>query len=207
MTHYALKSLMFLAIFGSLATFAAERFKYSELQIKDYDEMTTMVRAQIKKAQKLIKDTDGDQGEVADQESVETLRGALLLVLSRPNQDNMLAKLMPELRKELTGLSAFEDTLSSIAGEAMDGVKNKKLATVYRSTYHFVLENILSEFRPEVRDREETRKIFERIRDANIEVPKEVTKDLRLRSMFTIESPSERAKRILEAAKPAPAKK
>lgn len=177
----------------------SEYFKYNELQIKDYDEMLSMVRERIKKSNKILKGSNPDAEVTPDQESVESLRQGLLLVLSRPNQDNMLAKLMPEIRKELNGLNAFEDSIDSLAQEALDGLNNTKLPVVVRSTYWFVLENILSEFKPEIRDKEDLKKTFVKIRDAKIEIPKDVKKDLKLRSMFKVESPSDRAKRILEA--------
>lgn len=192
---------------------AADRFKYSELQIKDYDEIQAMVRDRLKKAQKILrandKDSDDEVDDAAspDQEAVEQLRSALHLILSRPNQDNMLAKIMPDVRKELMSVNAFEDSLSSLTTEAIDGVNNDKLPIVFRSTYLIVLENILSEFKPRLRDEEEIRKVFEKIRDAKVKLPKEVAQDLKLRSMVKTESPSDRAKRFLDGAFPPEKKK
>jgi hypothetical protein len=177
-----------LITFFSLAT-EAKLYKYSELQIKDYDEMLKLVKEHVANSSK--KDS-------SDQQAVDELREALLLILARPNQDNMLAKLMPDVRKELSGFNAFEDSLASLTQEAIRGLSNDKLPTVNRSTYMFVLENILAEFKPEVKEKAEIRKIFETIRDAKLKLPKDVTKDLRLRSMLKVESPSERAKRILK---------
>jgi hypothetical protein len=190
----------------ALSAAAEERVKYSELQIKDYDEMREMMNERIKNAHKILKESDKEDGgdnDTPDAEAVEQLRNGLILVLSRPNQDNMLGKLMPDIRKELSNLNSFEDTLASIASEALDGLANDKLKTVQRSTYWFILENILSEFKPEAADKDEFKNMFIKIRDARLDVPKQVTKDLKLRSMFKVESPSERAKRILEGFKPA----
>lgn len=193
---------LLLALMFSLPTLA-ERYKYSELQIKDYDEMAGLMRSHLKKSATLLKaDQKKDENAEPSPEVIEELRAAMQLLLSRPNQDNMLSKLMPEVRKELTNLNAFEDTLASLTNEAIDGIKNTSLPTVYRSTYLFILENVLSEFKPEVREKEEIRTVFEKIRDANVEVPKDVTKDLKLRSMLKVESPSERARRVLESIKP-----
>lgn len=190
---------MLITLAFSLPAFAADRYKYSELQIKDYDEMSALVKEKVKKAVKIFRETgDAEEDAPPDQAGVEELRSAFHLILARPNQDNMLAKLMPEVRKELANVNAFEDSLSSLAAEAVEGLRNEKLPTVFRSTYLFVLENIISEFKPEIRDKTDLRKIFEKIRDANLEIPKDVTKDLKLRSMLKVESPSERAKQILE---------
>lgn len=197
--HMRFFSTVFTMLALSSPALAADRYKYSELQIKDYDEMSSAMKEKLKKAQTIFRQA-GDDGEAPpDQAGVEELRSALHLILSRPNQDNMLAKLMPEVRKELSNVNAFEDSVSSLASEAIDGLRNDKLPTVFRSTYLFVLENIISEFKPEIRDKEDFRKIYEKIRDAKLEIPKAVAKDLKLRSMLKVESPSERAKRILEA--------
>ena len=204
MTHQIRISATLFLLFGLATTSAAtERFKYSELQIKDYDEMQALVRERINKSQMLLRASDPEQepteDSVPDQAAVEELRSALQLILSRPNQDNMLAKLMPEVRKELSNVNAFEDSLSSLTSEAISGLSNDKLPTVIRSTLLFVLENVISEFKPEVRDKEEFRKLFEKIRDAKLKIPKDVAKDLKLRSMLKVESPSERSKHVLES--------
>jgi hypothetical protein len=200
MTHHIRTfSTVLMMLAFSLPAFAADRYKYSELQIKDYDEIGALVKDKVKKAMKVFREKgDAEENAAPDQAGVEELRSALHLILARPNQDNMLAKLMPEVRKELSNVNAFEDSLSSLASEAIEGLRNEKLPTVFRSTYLFVLENIISEFKPEIRDKAELRKIFEKIRDAKLAIPKDVTKDLKLRSMLKVESPSERAKQILE---------
>jgi len=198
MHHIRIFAGVFVAALA-LSAGAEERVKYSELQIKDYDEMRELMNERIKNAHKILKETDKEaDSDAPDTEAIEQLRSALLLVLSRPNQDNMLGKLMPDIRKELSNLNSFEDSLASVASEALVGLANDKLKTVQRSTYWFVLENILSEFKPEAADKDEFRNMFTKIRDAKLDVPKQVTKDLKLRSMFKVESPSERAKHILE---------
>ena len=178
----------------------ADNLKYSELQIKDYDEMQALVKKKTDKVTKFLR-ADKSEDTKADQPVVDELKAALLLVLSRPNQDNMLAKLLPDIRKEMSNLNCFEDSLNLIATDSISRVNNEKLPTVYKSTSLFVLENILAEFRPEVKDKPELRAVFEKIRDAKIQIPKDVTKDLKLRSMLKVESPSERADRILKQLK------
>ncbi|MGE0761975.1 MAG: hypothetical protein AB7N80_01725 [Bdellovibrionales bacterium] len=199
MRHIRILLVLSLLTFG-LSSEAA-RYKYSELQIKDYDEMLALVKTRVKKATKLFR-ANQDEDTPPDQQGVEELREALHLILSRPNQDNMLAKLLPDVRKEMANVNAFEDNMASLVSEAIDGLNNDKIPTVHRSTYLIVLENILSEFKPEVRDKEDLRQLFEKIRDAKLKIPKEVTKDLKLRSMLSTESPSERAKRILDGLNP-----
>lgn len=133
-----------------------------------------------------------------DRQAIELLRDAMKLVLSRPNTDNMVAKLNPEIRRELSGYSSYEDTLSSIVSEAIDNLKNAKGSTNTRSTALFILENGLSEIRPEMLSNEDLRRIVERVRDAKLEVPKEVVKELKLGGMFSSQNPSKQAAEILK---------
>lgn len=191
-----------LFVFNSLfiAQTLAENFKYSELQIKDYDEMKTLVRDRITASKKAFLDRQkkGKNSEEADRQAIEVLRNALKLILSRPNDDNMLAKLLPFVRSELNNYSAFEDTLASLTQESVRSISNDKIPSVYRSTSLFLLENVMSEIRPEISKKEGFKKLVEFIRDAKIVVPESVKNERRLRSMQRSKNPSEMAETILK---------
>lgn len=171
------------------------KYKYSDLVIRDYDEMYREVQIRLKKAQNLQR----EGGEGNDGEAIEELRDALRLILSRPNSDNMVAKLMPDVRRELGGMSAFEDTLSSLAAECLASVKNENSTVARRSTDLFILENMLTEIRPEIGRNEDMLRIVRRIADANITIDSEVWKDRKIRSMFKTINPSDQAKEMLKA--------
>lgn len=195
-------SFLSLFVFNALfldQTFA-ENFKYSELQIKDYDEMKNSVRERITASKKafLDKQKKAKDSEEADRQAVEVLRNALKFILSRPNDDNMLAKLMPFVRSELNNYSAFEDTLVSLTQESVRSLTNDKIPSVYRSTSLFLLENVMSEIRPEISQKEDFKKLIEFIRDAKIIVPESVRNERRLRSMYRSKNPSEMAETILK---------
>src|SRR5689334_3957682 len=126
---YGFTALLSLTL--SLQLFAAQ-FKYNELMLKDYDEMLQMVNGKLKKARSVGSNSSDDN--VNDQEAVEHLREAVKLILSRPDSDNMVAKLIPEVRKELSGYNAFEDVLSGITAEAVAVVKDEKAANQAQAT-------------------------------------------------------------------------
>lgn len=183
----------------------AQRYKYTDLMLKDYDEVSKAVQTRLTKAREISAKASAQEGEdmsASDTEAVEQLRDALLLLMSRPDKDNLIAKLMPDLRKELTNYKAFEDTFSSVTSEAIAGLVNDKLPVIDRSTYLFVLENIMSEVKAQAKERADYRKILEKIRDAKIKIPKDVVNDRKLRSMYTAESPSELADKILKKLPP-----
>lgn len=180
----------------------AETYKYSDLELKSYDELSVIITARIKKASKIDlqnqKSAAKKHEESYDEsESLELLKDALRMILSRPNKDNMVEKLLPDVRRELNNYGAFYDTLNDISVEAVSGI-NQKIPVVYRSTFVFVLENILSEFRPELKTKAEIKKIYKFISDAKIQIPEDVRLDRKLRSMFSSDSPSETAQKIID---------
>lgn len=178
----------------------AARYKYNELQIKDYDEMSKEVEALIRKAKETaIEKQQQEMTEEGDRLAVESLRNALKLIFSRPNKDNMVAKLVPSVKKELMNFNAYEDTLASLVTEAITILKSEKMPVVYRSTALFVLENIMSELKPMIDENEEYRKLVQKIKEADIKVSQEVANNRRLVSMYETTSPSETAEKILKA--------
>lgn len=177
-------------------TSVAAFYKYSQLRMLNLEDMRGKVQQHIAKARQLSR-TEGAAGE---QEAVEELREALKLILSRPDNDNMLEKLMPLVRKQLENYNAFYDSLSGLVAQASFSVKQGSEDVAYRASNLFVLENTLSHFHPELKDNKEVKKIYEQIAKANIKVPKKVVKHRR-NSMFKSSSPSKTAKKVLKKLK------
>ncbi len=181
-----------------IATFqgavSAETFKYNELLIKDYDEMSDMVSKLLADSETLRNDESGGDETAAN----DKLREALRLIYSRPNSDNMVAKLTPEVRKQVLMTQTYEQVAQDLAHEAIHNLKDEKAAASVRATAFFMLENILSELRPEIGQNEKAKAVVESIRDAKLKVPEAVDKELRLRGMFKLKNPSLTAKEILK---------
>jgi hypothetical protein len=198
MKNAVIALLSFLTILTHAAT-----FKYGELMLKDYDEMQKMVQDFIKKSQKL---QNPNSEETTD--ATAPLRDALKLIFSRPDSDNMVAKLVPDVRRELSNLNAFEATIESVAQESLEIIKNKKAAVSAQSTSLFVLENILGEIHPELDGNPGLVKIVQDVAGAKIKISKEIANDRKLKGMFTTKNPSDMAKDMLKNLKPvAPPKK
>lgn len=158
--------------------------KFTELQIKDYDQMTQMVEDKVNESKEIaIKMQEQGLDEEGDKAAINKLKEALELILSRPNKDNMVAKLAPTVRTELNNYSAFESTMTSVAAQAIKAIKNDSLSTVQRSTAVFVLENLLSEVKPVLSRNEDFRNMVRMIHDANIEIPDKVAANRKLTSM------------------------
>ena len=180
---------LFLTLFTS--TSFAKVYDYKQLQSKDYDEMIGIIRDQIKQAKKSANDDD-------ESAALFHLKEGLRIIMSRPNTDNLIPKLLPEIRKELVQFEAFDDQILELVNEAVDRVQDEKATTTGRATALFMLENIMAEIKPEVGTNEKYKSAYEKIRDAKIKVPKEAKSDRKIRGMFQTESPSEKAKKILE---------
>ncbi|MGE3680883.1 MAG: hypothetical protein AB7G93_04080 [Bdellovibrionales bacterium] len=180
---------------------AAESFRYHDLMFKDYEEMEKMVQTLVKKARAVSEaegESEGEEESPADSEAVEHLREALKLIFSRPDgSDNMVAKLVPEVRRPLSGYAAFEDTVSSLTAEAITTVKNKNASVVAQSTSLVMLKNILAEIQPEIGRNEDLRKVVQNVKDAKIKVPSEVRNDRTLRGFETF-NPSDYASKMLK---------
>ena len=106
-----MKTLFFVFLCLFCLQTSAAMFKYNELMIKDYDEMLKLVQGQVKKSRAVGSNTSDDN--VNDAEAIEHLREALKLMFSRPNSDNMIAKLMPEVRRDLSVPARPKSTAAS----------------------------------------------------------------------------------------------
>jgi hypothetical protein len=170
-------------------------YKYNELMIKDYDEMLAMVQEMARKAHDATsKEDTGGEGE-----AVEWYGRSLKLVFSRPDSDNMVAKLVGEVRRDLQGFNAYEDTIAGIAEEAIRNASDSGLPVSVQSTALVILENIGGEIRPSVENgNADMRRIMERIRDADLRISSDVKKDRRLRGMFLTKNPSDEARSLLK---------
>lgn len=166
--------------------------KYQELMIKDYDEMLALVHSFTKKAR---------QGSDSDAEAARYYGRAMKLIFSRPDSDNMIAKLLPEIHRELSGMSVYDETLEALTVDAILTAKSGTSSVIAQTTALVELENILGEVKPEMANGSAAaRRIVQRIHDANIDVSDEVRRERRLRGMFKTSNPSEEAGVLLKTA-------
>ena len=189
--------VLILGFFGPLAN-AGLLYPYSRLALKDLDQMTKLVQEKIKESRK----AGGDQ--------TIPLKEALQAVFSRPNDDDMIEKIMTPLRTELDEHSAYEKSLRSLVKEAMGALRNPKaFGAEAQVTYAIFLTNVISEIKPKAGDSFEYA-VLKSIKDAKIEISKSANTEFGLRMMKSLRSPSEIATEALagvEKAKAASAAK
>jgi hypothetical protein len=178
--------LTILSLVFSTSAHAGLLFNYSQLLLKDLDQMNEMVLEKVEESKKT------DSGKNVP------LKEALQSVYSRPNDDQMIDKVVAPLRTQLDELDEWEKTLSQLTDEAINALKNPKaFKPVVQVTYMIFLENLLSEIKPYLKSNGFERKLAERIRNAKIEVTKEAANERSLRTMKKSTSPSELADKIL----------
>lgn len=171
-------------LFASVSS-AGLLYTYSQLTLKDLDQMNEMAKKKVKEFKK-----DG---------SVEILKDAVQAVYSRPNDDGMVEKVITPLRNELDENDQWETTVDALVQEAIGALKNPKaFKPVVQNTYAIFLENIVADFKPFAEREGHERKVIKTIADAKIELSKEAINERKLRTMSVHKSPSELAANVLD---------
>jgi len=159
-------------------------YTYSQLTLKDLDQMNEIAKKKIKEFKK-----DG---------SVEILKEAVQAVYSRPNDDGMVEKVIVPLRNELDENDQWESAMDALVQEAINALKNPKaFKPVVQNTYAIFLENVVADFKPFADKEGHERRVLKTIRDAKIELSKEAINERKLRTMRVNKSPSELADMVL----------
>jgi hypothetical protein len=160
-------------------------YNYSQLTLKDLDQMNELAQKKIKEFKK-----DG---------SVDVLKEAVQAVYSRPNDDAMVEKVIVPLRTELDENEQWEATMDALVQEAIGALKNPKaFKPVVQNTYAIFLENVIADFKPFAEKPGHERQVIQKIRDAKIEMSKEAVNERKLRTMSNHKSPSEIATQVLD---------
>ncbi|MFS4459627.1 hypothetical protein [Bdellovibrio sp. HCB2-146] len=192
------KSIFILTVLSfvfSTQAHAGLLFNYSQLMLKDLDQMNEMVLNKVEESKK------EENGKIVP------LKEALQAVYARPNDDQMIDKVVGPLRTQLDELDSWEKVLSQLTDEAINALKNPKaFKPAVQVTYMVFLENLLSEVKPYLKTDGFERKLAERVRNAKIEVTKEAANERSLRTMKKSTSPSELANKILTEVPVTPAK-
>lgn len=183
----SMKTVMFIStLLWCFAAQAGLLLNYSQLALKDLDQMSKLIQSKISESRKV----GGDQ--------VIPLKECLQAVFARPNEDFMIEKIISPLKSELEGHNAWESSITALVKEANGALKNPKpFKPVVLVTYAIFLENLIAEIKPKVGETFEA-KILKQIQDAKIEIPKAAQNERRLRMMKELSSPSDVAREILE---------
>jgi len=204
MKRSILLSLLISAFFlGSSFAVAGLQMTASTLLLQNSEQFNDVVRKKIRKAQDIQERQDpevADNGELfAEPEAVAALHDATQIVLSRPDHDGARSKLFNRVRQELNDLHSFDSVLNEIVDEAIAALKSKGLEDKVEETYLVILDNLLSEAKPEVSTNKTFKTVVEKIRDSDVKASSKM-KNLN-RSVGVNASPSKTAASILPKSK------
>jgi hypothetical protein len=172
---------------------------YKQLMLLDYDQMTKAVRREVQMARQQLRSDDDPEATAS---AFLELKKALRLIFSRPDNDNMVAKLVPEVRRELALYDAYGKIIRELGQEGIQAFDpDLGVNTLTLATYTFMLQNMMGEIKTEARLNASLRETIQMIADAHLEIPEDVIRERKITGMFLTESPSEQAHRILEQMK------
>lgn len=202
--HVSLMILFASLMLVSSDAWTKVEYDTTSLLLKNSDQITEMISAKIKKAQKLqAKQEDNEDGDIqAEPEALELLKDAMRIALSRPDQDGARSNLYSRVRRELVDLNSLDQVLAELTEESLAELRTQE-GPRRTATFVVILENMMAELKPELADNPTYRKILERIRDAKITITDKSKVQNLLRSMSIPVSPSDTADKMLKA-QPAP---
>lgn len=111
------------------------RYTYSRLKVMDLDEMNDIMQEQVR----YFKRTNDP----------EALKEGLLICLSRPDEDSLVEKVVGTVRNPLEDNDLWDETVENLINESILAIQDPSRSSVDQVTYSIMLENLISEMRPE----------------------------------------------------------
>jgi hypothetical protein len=162
-------------------------YTYNQLKLYDIDEMVEITEDRMA----LYKETNDS----------EKLYEIMTLILARPNDDNILERLMLSIRYSIDSNKLWEDALVVVVDNALQALKDETTSSSDQLLHLMILQNLLVEFKPEFKRLDISPKfeksIIEKIASEDIEISKEVKAEAGINLIKLPASPSDLAKSIL----------
>ena len=168
-------------------------------------------KIEIKENYKTLKTLDLDQlsdllyGKVNDykiNEQTQHLKEGALIAFSRPNEDVILDKVLSIVKNPLDDLTEWQDTLFQITQQSIDTIRQESETATAQLTASVVLENILSELKPDFTKQYQTggfeTDLIGKIAAADLKLSQNLLKEKKLNLMRSNSSPSALAQKLIE---------
>ena len=111
------------------------KYTYARLKIMDLDEMSALALSHARE----FKKTD----------DVTVLQQGLLICLSRPDEDSIVEKTISTIRTPMEDRNLWESSVEQLIDQSAAVIKDKNQSSADQVTYSIVLENLISELRPD----------------------------------------------------------
>jgi len=181
--------ILFVSLLYTSQTLAVN-YNYTTLIFKDYPDLKPLVRNAVRESRRFKYPRDGEK-------AVTPLKKSLKMVLSRPDDDNLVSKLSSELISDMENMGVFEEVISDLITEGKESVYSKALNPKVRATSLIMMNNLLMLVRPLTLDNVKLAKSVCKLADDEIKIPKEVLKNTELTTMLKEPSPTNLAKKIM----------
>ena len=172
-------------------------YSYGQLKLFEIDEMSDLVGDRLIKYKKT--------------QNTAFLDEALIIALTRPDNDNILERQLLTIRNSLESNTDWEKAVSRVVGLASGALQDKTTAIQDEIAYTMVLDNLLAEFRAEFNKLDANTqfegKTIENVAAMNLELSESARKEMQLNSMGALVSPSEIARKQLLEIKALPKSK
>lgn len=161
---------------------------YKSLKILDLDDMSDLL---YEKANDYKKNN-----------RIQSLREGALIAFSRPNEDVILDKIINIVRNPLEDADEWESTVEQMVGQAVNTIKNASSLATDQVTASIVLENVLSEFKPQFVKQYQSggfeTTVVERIAASDLKFSNFAEQEKKLNQMKSGLSPSQLAQRLVD---------
>lgn len=179
--------LLLLALGVSCASSPVEKktesrliYSYTQLKLLDLEQMSDLIQDRLNRYKK----TDQEQ----------FLNEAFQICFVRPNQDGMVEKLVESIRYGLDSNEQWEQLVEANVKQAIEQLKSESTPVSDQVSYLFLLQNLLSEFKPDYEKQDESPQfessIVEMLAQAAIPLRQEAINEARLNLMLIPNSPS-----------------
>lgn len=207
MIQQLLTVLLSISVMNSaVAADSVYRFTSEKLRVMDGDVLKKQINKYLSQARKIRSETmiakEGDSEEKETEgraEAREYIKDALKLILAKPVIEGLETTYLETIRGELSDGDEYAKVMAQVAGEATRVVKDKDQPLKFQNTALTVLENVLSELKPLLKNNDLCKTIVQNIADADISVSDELKNYKELNSMEKSESPSTSARKLLKA--------
>jgi len=183
-------SVIFVSLLYTSQTLAVN-YNYTTLIFKDYPDLKPLVKNAVRESRRFKYPRDGEK-------AITPLKISLKMVLSRPDDDNLVSKLNTELISDLENMGVFENVVEDLIKEGRQEINNKALNPKVRATSLIMMNNLLLMVRPLTLENAELARSVCKLADQKIKIPKEVLKNTELTTMLKEPSPTNLAKKIMD---------
>ncbi len=181
--------IIFVSLLYTTSTLAVS-YNYTTLIFKDYPDLKPLVSNALRESRRFKYPQDGDK-------AISPLKKSLKMILSRPDSDNLVSKLSPELIQDLESMDVFTNIVQDLISEGQEEVMNEALNPKVRATSLIMLNNLLLLIRPRTLDEIPLAESVCKLADKDLKIPKDILKNTELTTMLKEGSPTNLAKKIM----------